>query len=223
MPEAKTIQNKRLRISLIPPFIFLAILWLIYIFNLFFDLHIEKLGIYPRTIKGLIGIITSPFIHINIDHILSNSIPIFILIWTLLYFYRDLSYKIIFLSCIINNTSIWLLAEQAWHIGISGLIYSLVTFIFFSGLLRDYIKLIAISFVVIFLYGGLFWGIFPTDRSISWESHLFGAATGIILAIMYRKQGPRKTERIWIDDEQIPEDVWNSVDQNNIDETQENK
>lgn len=212
MRAKNRIYERRLKLSLIPPSVFLISLWLIYLFNCFFNLHIEKFGIFPRTLKGVLGILLSPLLHINIDHILSNSAALFILVWATVYFYRDLSYKIIFLSCLINNIAIWLFAEQAWHIGASGLIYSLVTFLFFSGLLRDYAKLISISFIVIFLYGGLFWGIFPIDSTISWESHLFGAATGIILAFTYKDQGPKKEERIWLDDNNIPEEIWNNID-----------
>jgi membrane associated rhomboid family serine protease len=108
----------------------------------------------------------------------------------LFYFYRPVAFRVFFLTWIITGILVWLGGRSSYHIGASGLIYGFASFLFFSGIIRNNINLMAISLLVVFLYGGLVWGILPYDYKISWESHLFGALTGLALAITYRNYGP---------------------------------
>jgi membrane associated rhomboid family serine protease len=80
------------------------------------------------------------------------------------------------------------------HIGASGVIYGLAAFLFLSGIISHNISLLTISLIVAFLYGGLLWGIFPLKPEISWESHLWGALSGLALAVLFRKSAPTKPE-----------------------------
>ena len=91
----------------------------------------------------------------------------------------------------------WIAARDGNHIGFSGVIYALAAFIFFSGLFRRYYRLMALSGIVVFLYGSMIWGVLPIQPSISWEGHLFGAIAGIILAFYYRQQGPQRPKYSW--------------------------
>ncbi len=201
-------KNKFLK-SLIFPVSFLSLLWIIEIIQYIFHLNFAFLGIYPLRLKGLIGIITSPLIHENFSHLFSNSIPLLILGTTLFYFYQGISYKIFFYIYLLTGIWVWLGAREAYHIGASGLIYGLASFLFFSGIIRKDFRLLSISLIVAFLYGSAIWGMFPgffPKKNISWESHLFGAIAGIVLAFYYKNNGPKPKKYSWEYEEEDEED-----------------
>ncbi len=210
-PYDKKIQEIRSKQSLIFPVAFICIAWLLKIFEWGLDINFYQLGVFPLQTKGLPGIITSPFIHSDFEHLMANTVPIFALSWGIFYFYRQLAIRIVLYCLFTTNILLWLGGREAWHIGASGLVYAFASFLFFSGLFRNYYKLIAISFAVAFLYGGLFWGIFPVLKDVSWEGHLFGACSGLIYAFAFRNEGPQKPDIVWEEDEddEIPEEIWN--------------
>ena len=208
-PYNKKLQEIRSKQSLIFPIAFTFVIWAIKIFEWGLDIDLHQGGIFPLQVKGLLGIITSPFIHGDFEHLIANTIPMFALSWGIFYFYKQLAFRIVLYCLFTTNILLWLGAREAWHIGASGLVYAFASFLFFSGLFRNYYKLIAISFVVAFLYGGLFWGIFPVLKDVSWEGHLFGGCSGLIYALAFRNQGPQKPKVIWEDDDEIPEEIWN--------------
>ncbi len=178
--------------------LFVAFLWLIHFTHSYFNLNLSELGILPRTIEGLTGIIFSPLIHSkeNFNHIMNNSVPFLILGWTLFFFYKPIAWRIFILSWICTGIFVWISARNAYHIGISGVLYSILFFIFFSGVFRKDLRLLTVALLVVFLYGSMVWGIFPYDWTISFESHFFGAITGTVLAFFYRNEKASfKTEK----------------------------
>ena len=191
--------------SLIFPAVFLIIIWLSKFLEVSMEWSFVEGGVYPRHLSGLIGIITSPLIHSDWKHLIDNSLPIVILTLALFYFYKDISYKVFFLIYVISGILLWGIGRQAYHIGASGMIYGLATFLFTSGVLRKVRSLMAISLLVVFWYGSLVWGLLPYDYKVSFEAHLMGAITGIILAFIYRDQGPDPEIKVW-DDEEDSED-----------------
>ncbi|PXY01288.1 rhomboid family intramembrane serine protease [Marinifilum breve] len=210
-PYNKEFEQLKLKHSLIFPLAFLILIWAIKIFEWGLGLNFTQLGVFPLHVKGLLGIITSPLIHGDFQHLMANSVPFLVLSWGIFYFYRPLSYRIFILCYLTTNILVWVGAREAYHIGASGLVYSFASFLFFSGIFRNYYRLIAISFVVVFLYGGLFWGVFPILKDVSWEGHLFGAISGLTYALAYRNEGPQKPQVILPeDDDSIPEEIWNS-------------
>jgi len=211
----KKVQEIRSKQSLIFPIAFVSLIWFLKFFEWGLDLNFYRLGIFPLHTKGLLGIITSPFIHSDFEHLMANTIPIFALSWGIFYFYRKLAIRIVLYCLFTTNILLWLGGREAWHIGASGLVYAFASFLFFSGLFRNYYKLIAISFVVAFLYGGLFWGIFPVLKDVSWEGHLFGGFSGLIYAWAFRKEGPQKPKVVWDEDDTIPEEIWNQKENTN--------
>jgi membrane associated rhomboid family serine protease len=170
-------------------------MWIVKVVEYYFNLDFKSFGIYPRDTSSLSGIFFSPFIHADFNHLLSNSMPLFLLCAAILFFYKRMAFQIIFISWILTGTSVWLGGRYSWHIGASGLVYAFASFLFFSGILSKNRQLIAISLLVIFLYGGLIWGVLPGNAGISWESHLYGFAVGFILAYFYGKEF-QKTEAI---------------------------
>lgn len=187
--------------SLVFPTFFLLVIWMVRITEVSLGTSYVEWGLYPMKLSGLKGIITAPLIHADIKHLFDNSIPLYFLSVALFYFYRPVSYKVFFLIWLITGITVWIFARPAYHIGASGIVYGLASFLFFSGVIRNNINLLAISLLVVFLYGGLVWGIFPFDFKISWESHMMGGITGLVLSFFYRSYGPPSTRSEWPDDE----------------------
>jgi membrane associated rhomboid family serine protease len=152
------------------------------------------LGVKPLSLQGLPGIITAPFIHADWGHFGANAGPFFVLGSVLFYVYRDIAFKVFIWIYLLAGIWLWFGARDAWHVGASGLVYGMAAFLFLSGIIRNYVPLIAVSLLVIFLYGGLFWGLFPVAWLVeySWEAHLWGALAGIVVAVVFRKEGPQK-------------------------------
>ena len=204
-PEIKaegSFYRKKFFLSLIIPVTFVFLMWLVKIVEILFEIDLSDLGIYPRSLKGLPGIIISPLIHDDFTHLFNNSLPLLILSIALFYFYSEIALKIFSITYILTGLLVWLWGREAWHIGASGLVYGLASFLFFSGLIRRYFRLIALSLLVVFLYGEMVWGLFPgIYKNISWESHMLGFFSGILLAVWYRKEGPQRPVYEWMDEE----------------------
>lgn len=181
------------------PTLLLIVLWVIYWGEFNTSIDMISLGIMPRTVGGLSGVLFSPLLHSKNDifHLINNTFPIFILSIALLYYYRKIAFKVFFLSWIFSGILTWLIAknEGSYHIGISSIIYSLVFFLFFSGVLRRQRQLQAVSLLIVLIYGSLVWGVFPMEEKISWQGHLGGSITGILLAL-YFFESPEKNPRI---------------------------
>ncbi len=159
-------------------------IWVIYYLELRFSINLSSYGVRPRTISGLAGVVFSPFLHSSLSHLYHNTIPLFLLSLGLFYFYRPIAVKVLVLGILISGLLTWLIGRPANHIGASGLIYVLVSFIFFKGVRTKYYRLIALSLVVVFIYGSMIWYIFPVKENVSWEGHLAGLITGISFAFL---------------------------------------
>ncbi len=192
-------ETKKLIVSFTPGVLFTAVLVVIHLVSESVGIHLTTLGVYPLSVKGLIGIITSPFIHKDYDHLFSNAVPIIVLSAGIVYFYHTVSGKVFLIIYLLTGLWVWVFGRVgAYHIGASGLVYGFAGFMFFSGLFRKDRGSIAISLLVAFLYGSMVWGVFPFKPEVSWESHLFGGLTGLALAWYYRNVG--------VVEDEIPED-----------------
>jgi membrane associated rhomboid family serine protease len=198
-------ERKRFIYSLVFPAFFLFVIWAVKIFEISMELSLVEGGVFPRQISGLKGILLSPAIHGDWKHLLDNSLPVFFLSLALFYFYRDIAYRIWLLIYFIGGILLWGVGREAYHIGASGLIYGLAAFLFLSGVIRKVRSLMAISLLVVFWYGGMVWGLLPFDYEVSFEAHITGAVSGIVLAVLYRDQGP-VPERSPLEDEEEDDD-----------------
>lgn len=166
---------------------FVLILWIIKSVEWTSQLDLGLYGILPRTVKGSLGIFTGPLIHGDAIHLMSNTIPLIILGVGLFYFYHKIAIEVFLWIYLASGFWVWIIGREAYHIGSSGLVYGLVMFIFWGGILRRNPRSLAISMIIFFLYGGMIYGLFPFDESISWESHIMGSVAGIFLAFYFRK------------------------------------
>jgi len=183
--------------SVLIPAIFVTILWLVKISEEMLHLEFHTWGVYPLTVSGLRGVIFSPFIHGSYQHLMSNTLPLLVLGWALFYFYRELGITITLLAWLMSGIWVWVFARESYHIGASGIIYAWAAFLFVSGVIRDHPRLMALSLLVAFLYGSIVWGIFPLQERISWEGHLMGMISGIVLALFYKNTGPQRKVYSW--------------------------
>jgi len=184
-------------------------------------------GIFPRRVENIWGVFTLIFIHADWGHLANNVISFVLLSSFLYFFYKPIATKVLLISYVVSGLILWVIGRESWHIGASGLIYSIAFFLFFSGIIRKYVTLIALSLVVVFIYGSMIWHIFPwsVEDTISWEGHLAGGLVGIVLSIWYRKKGPQKPVVQWDEDENETDDnilneIVESVENNNT-QTQE--
>jgi len=195
--------RKKLFLSMIIPGIFVFLMWMVKIVEVLFDIDLSQFGIYPLSIKGLRGIIFSPFIHADFTHLFNNSVPLFFLSIALFYFYSEVALRVFIGTYFITGFLVWIAGRDAWHIGASGLVYGLASFLFFSGIIRRYFRLIALSLLIVFLYGSMVWGLFPgVYKNVSWESHMLGFFSGVVLAVWYKNEGPQRPVYEWMQEEE---------------------
>lgn len=196
-------EKARLLNSLLLPTLLLVSIWVVKVIELLKNLNFYKFGIRPLNAEGLIGIITSPLIHGDLAHILANSLPLFFLTWGLFYFYKEIAWRAFIFIYLITGIWVWVFARDAYHIGASGIIYGLAAFLFISGVLRKDMRLASVSMIIIFLYGGMIWGIMPLKERVSWEAHLMGMLAGFLVGFFLKKEGPQRKKYSWEIEEEM--------------------
>jgi len=200
-------EKRRVLNSLFFPAVFLVLIWFIKFVEIYLGTDFIDAGVMPRTARGLQGILFSPLIHGDWKHLFDNSIPVFLLSFALFYFYRGIAFTIYVFIYFIGGAILWIIGRDAYHIGASGIIYGLAAFLFLSGVIRKVRHLMAMSLLVVFLYGSLIWGLLPFDYEVSWEGHLSGAVVGIALALLYRDQGPEPEKPSWELEEELEKEL----------------
>jgi membrane associated rhomboid family serine protease len=187
---------------------FVALLWLIQLANWGLDVGPEQFGIRPRKLDGLVGILFAPLLHGSFEHLIANSVPLVVLGTVMLLLYPHAAPKVLPAVYLGPGLAVWLFARGGTHIGASGLVYGLMSYILVAGLIRRDRRAIAASLLVCFMYGALVWGVLPIQQRVSWETHLAAAVIGVVMAIALRRlDQPPRTRYAWEDesDESAPE------------------
>jgi membrane associated rhomboid family serine protease len=192
---------KKLIYSFTPPLILLAIMWLVKLYEIHNGIDLGVYGVLPRHSEGLRGILLSPFLHGSIDHLWSNTLPFVILMAALIFFYEEVWWQSFLMIYLLSGIGLWIGGRENYHIGASGIVYGLTGFLFASGIIRRTVASMSLSMLVIFLYGGTIWGIFPMFKEVSWEAHLFGLLSGCMVAFVFSESGPKKKLYQWEKDE----------------------
>ncbi len=188
------------------PLALVLIMWIVFWAEIRFNWDFNFLGINPRKISGLPGIVLGPFIHSNLKHLFNNSVPLFVLSTSLFYFYRNLRWKVLIYGLLLSGLITWLIGRPAVHIGASGVVYMLAAFLFFKGIFSKQYQLTALSLVVVFLYGGLLWYLLPIDPKISWEGHTAGFVVGLAFALIFKKIPIENKKYDWEKEDFNPEE-----------------
>jgi len=208
-PDPRYTQSKQarrnFRLALKISLTFIGVLWLIFILDAVFGLRLARFGLRPGSIPGLIGLITAPLLHANFQHLLSNSLPLFISLTAILYLYPRSSVRVIPLIWLGSGALAWFIGRPSLHFGASGLIYGLLAYVFVGGILRNDMRSVSASLLIGFLYGSMVWGVLPIRPHMSWEMHLTGAIFGVLLAFVYKGWDRTPTVRYeWEDDDSVP-------------------
>ncbi|MEI6411732.1 MAG: rhomboid family intramembrane serine protease [Bacteroidota bacterium] len=168
------------------PFFIIFTIWLIHFYQTVAYWDPAAYGIMSRRIWGLPGIITGPMVHGSWKHLISNTFPLFVLTALAMYFYKKVAMRAFWMIYFMTGVSVWLLARPVSHIGASGIVYGLVSFIFWNGIFRRSLRSIILAIVVMLVYSGMFLGILPDQEGISWESHLLGSLAGIFASFWFK-------------------------------------
>lgn len=181
--------------ALIYPLLLLLLCWAIWLLETTpGGGDLVRWGIRPHHWGSWKGLFFMPLLHdpYDVKHILNNSLPTFLLLAAVIFYYREIALRVFLISWLGTGMIVWWIAQDngAYHIGMSGVIYALFGFLFISGFFRRVRALQGISLAVIFVYGSMIWGIFPIEPSISWEGHFGGFIVGAGLAVIFRKHGP---------------------------------
>jgi len=209
-PDPRFTQSKRaksnFRLALKAALVFVGILWTIFILDAVFGLRLGRFGLRPGSIPGLVGVGAAPLLHGSFEHLLSNSMPMLISLTATLYLYPRSALRVIPMIWIGSGILAWFIGRPSLHYGASGLIYGLLAYVFFSGILRRDMRSVSVSLLVGFLYGSMVWGVLPIRPHMSWEMHLTGAVMGVLLAFIYRNWDRTPLFRYdWEDDDSVPE------------------
>ena len=196
MANDATSEMRRFRAAVGAVVVFTGLLWAIHGVSLVTDSHLAVLGIRPREIGGLIGVVTAPLVHGSVSHLFSNTLPLLVLGTALLFGSPRAARIVLPLVWLGSGLAVWLFARDAIHIGASGLAYGMMTFVFVAGVLRRDKRSIALTLLVFFLHGSMIWGVLPLRAGVSFESHLAGAVIGVALAFALRERdAPRGRAR----------------------------
>ena len=165
---------------------FVALISFIQLLNYGLDLDLERFGVRPRVMAALLGILLAPMLHSGFGHLITNSPPLLVLGTVMLHLYPRSAVSVLPAVYLGPGIAVWLFGRGSVHVGASGLVYGLVSYIFVAGLIRRDRRAIAACLLVCFMYGSLVWGLLPLKDAVSWETHLAAALIGVLMAIMLR-------------------------------------
>ena len=170
------------------PLLFIALIWLVHLYQVVSGFDPGEYGIMSRRLWGLRGIVTAPLVHGSWGHLASNTLPLLVLSVINLYFYRKVAMRSFWMIYLLTGLSVWLFARPVSHIGASGVVYGLVSFIFWNGIFRRSLRSIILAAIVMLVYSGMFVGVLPDQEGISWESHLLGSLMGIFTSFWFKSE-----------------------------------
>ncbi len=191
----KELHSKKFKKSLSVTLTIVGIIWLVHLFQVFTSWNFTHYGVLPHTKEGVKGIFFSPFLHSQNkwSHIINNTPSLFFGLLLLFYFYRTVATRTLLYIYLFSGVLVWCFAgyfigaRYSYHIGASGVVYGLISFIFWSGIFRRNIRSVVLALIMVLMYSGMVVGLFPdADGEVSWQSHLAGALLGMILAYQYR-------------------------------------
>jgi membrane associated rhomboid family serine protease len=186
---------------------FVALIWCVQLLNWGLDLGLERFGVRPRQLAGLPGILLAPLIHGGFAHLLANSLPLLVVGTVMLHLYPSSARKVIPAIYLGPGIAVWLFAGPSVHIGSSGLVYGLVSYVYLAGVIRRDNRALAAALLISFMYGALVWGVLPIEPGVSWQTHLAAALIGVAFAIALRHLDiPPRKRYAWEDEKDEPED-----------------
>ncbi|MGC1248363.1 MAG: rhomboid family intramembrane serine protease [Spirulinaceae cyanobacterium] len=172
--------------------VFVGIFWVLEIVDFVFfhrRMGLDQYGIVPHNLIGLRGILFAPFLHGGFGHLIANTLPFITLGWLVMLQETSDFYLVTLITMVVSGLGTWLFGSpDSVHVGASGLIFGYLGFLLLRGFFQRNLPSIVLSIAVGVLYGGLIWGVLPTDPRVSWEGHLFGFIGGVVSAYLIGKK-----------------------------------
>jgi membrane associated rhomboid family serine protease len=168
----------------------LALLWVLEIVDqLFLHRSLDQLGIKPRTVTGLRGIVLAPLLHGGFAHLVSNTVPLVVLGWMVMLRETRHIFPVTALATLVGGIGVWLIGSPgSVHIGASIVVFGYLGYLLLRGWFERSLWSILGSLFVAVLYGGLVFGVLPGQAGVSWEGHLFGFLGGVLAARLMRRK-----------------------------------
>lgn len=203
--------RERIHYAVFSAAILLAGIWLVWLGGWMLGWSVGDLGIEPRRLRGLVGILSAPLAHASFSHLMSNTLPLALLATLTLYAYPLAARFALPMIWLAAGLGVWLFARDSTHVGMSGINHGLMFFLFLTGLLRRDRLGVAISLVVFFFYGGMLLTVLPREEQVSFEYHLAGAISGVVAAIVLFRLDPKPVRKrySWEDEDEYesPDDA----------------
>ena len=195
--------RSRINYAVFSAVVLLVGIWLVWLGSWLLGWSMNDLGIHPRHLRGLVGILSAPLAHASFEHLMSNTLPLALLATLTLYAYPRATQWALPMIWLLSGLGVWLFARDSVHVGMSGINHGLMFFLFFTGLLRRDRLGVAIAMVVFFFYGGMLLTVLPREEHISFEYHLAGAVAGALAALLLFRLDPKPVRKrySWEDEE----------------------
>ncbi|MEY4590352.1 MAG: hypothetical protein RL497_2428 [Pseudomonadota bacterium] len=148
---------------------------------------LNQWGIHPRQFSSLWNVLSTPFLHANLAHLISNLTGFSVLAFLVLLRGKACFIQSSLVIVVVGGLLVWLLGRSANHIGASGWIFGLWGLLLAMAWFERSFTSIALAFAVVFFYGGMIWGVLPLRSFVSFEAHLFGLLAGVLAAFLWRK------------------------------------
>ena len=187
--------DPELRKSAILSIFFVGLLWCIKLGGWLSEWPLVTLGVYPLAAEGLVGVLFAPLIHGSFPHIAANTFGVLVLGTALLYGYPKSRWWVLAIIWVLSGIGVWLFGRPSFHIGASGLTHGLFFFLLVVSILRRDRRSIALMMMASLLFGGMFWGVLPSEEGVSFEYHFFGGAAGVLAALLFRNWDPKPAEK----------------------------
>ncbi len=159
-------------------------LWIIQIMNALSGYRLNVLGIYPRRTHGLLGIIFSPFLHGSNQHLLVNSVPLFVLSALVLVAGKQVFFEVTFLVMLVSGLVVWMFGRPGFHVGASSLVLGYWGFLLFYAYENRSVMALFLGFLCLYYFSGLVFSLFPQGKRVSWEGHLAGFLSGGLVSYL---------------------------------------
>jgi membrane associated rhomboid family serine protease len=174
-----------------------ALLWLLEaVDQLIFRGRLDALGIRPRTMSGLRGIVFAPFLHLGFAHLAANTIPFIVLGWLVMLRSTSDFFVVAVVSAAVSGLGVWLFGgPHSVHVGLSGVIFGFLGYLLARGVYERRLDAIVLALIALLLYGGALWGVLPLRAGVSWQGHLFGFLGGWLVAFLITRPDRKVAER----------------------------
>ena len=175
----------------------IALLWLLEAIDLLiFRGRLDALGVRPRTLTGLRGIVFAPFLHAGFGHLAANTIPFIVLGWLVMLRSTSDFFVVMVVSAAVSGLGVWLFGgSNTVHLGVSGVIFGFLGYLLARGVYERRLGAIVLALIALLLYGGALWGVLPLRSGVSWQGHLFGFLGGWLVAYFATRPSHERSAR----------------------------